>query len=72
MVYPRNLNSDENSIIISYHDKKKQYIDTNKYTKNTVKAPLIAINRIIGIKDITLKPVLIKTGEYYFENQYLD
>jgi len=68
LIYPRNLNSEENTIELSSHDKKKQYINSSKYKKITINGPLIAINRIIGIKDITLKPVLIKTGNYYFEN----
>lgn len=68
LIYPRNLNSDKNELELSSHDKKKQYIDSTKYTKHPISGPLIAINRIIGIKDITLNPVLIEKGEHYFEN----
>jgi adenine-specific DNA-methyltransferase len=63
LVYPRNLVN--GNIVLSNHKDKKQYIKINT---QTMTAPLIAINRIIGIKEISLKPVLIKTGKYYFEN----
>jgi hypothetical protein len=68
LIYPRNLNSKKNKLDLSSHDKKKQYLNSKKYMKHPISGPLIAINRIIGIKDITLNPVLIKKGEYYFEN----
>jgi hypothetical protein len=68
LVYPRNLNSKKNKLDPSSHDKKKQYLDSKKYTKHPISGPIIAINRIIGIKDITLNPVLLENGEYYFEN----
>jgi len=63
LIYPRNLVN--NKIILSPHENKKQYINMKK---PLIKTPLIAINRIIGIKEISLKPVLIESGEYYFEN----
>ena len=63
LIYPRNLVN--NKVVLSSHDTKKQYIDMNT---NIIKTPLIAINRIIGIKEISLKPVLIETGSYCFEN----
>jgi adenine-specific DNA-methyltransferase len=68
LIYPRNLNSKENKISLSTHEKKKQYLDSSKYKKPLTKSPVIAINRIIGVKDITLNPILIETGEYCFEN----
>lgn len=69
LVYPRNLDSNENKLVLSSHDTKKQYLDLKKYKKDPIKSPLIAINRIIGIKDISLKPVLFTDKEkYYFEN----
>ena len=63
LVYPRNLSN--GSLVLSSHDKKKQYLNTDKIP---ILAPVIAINRIIGVKDISLNPVLIKTGKYHFEN----
>lgn len=63
LVYPRNLTN--NNIILSTHLTKKQYIEIKK---EPIKCPVIVINRIIGIKEISLKPVLIKTGKYHFEN----
>jgi adenine-specific DNA-methyltransferase len=68
LVYPRNLNSEKNKLDLTSHDKKKQYMDSEKYTKHHITGPIIAINRIIGIKDITLNPVLLEKGDYYFEN----
>jgi tRNA1(Val) A37 N6-methylase TrmN6 len=69
LVYPRNLNSKKNKLDPSDHDKKMQYINSKKYTKHAITGPIIAINRIIGIKDITLNPVLIDDDDkYYFEN----
>lgn len=68
LVYPRNLNSEKNKLELSSNDKKKQYLDSKLYTKHPINGPIIAINRIIGIKDITLNPVLLENGNYYFEN----
>jgi adenine-specific DNA-methyltransferase len=64
LIYPRNLCNGK--IELSSHENKKQYLNIDK---EPTSCPLIAINRIIGVKDIKLKPVLIKTNEkYYFEN----
>ena len=53
----------------TFHILSNTYIDT---TSNTINLPVIAINRIIGIKQISLKPVLIQASDmnqtYYFEN----
>jgi hypothetical protein len=48
-------------------DLKKQYIKIDKKPEST---PFIVINRIVGIKDISLKPVFIETStdKYFFEN----
>lgn len=65
LIYPRNLVNGK----IEYNDggAKKQYI---KIDKEPMIGPFIVINRIIGIKDISLKPVLIEnsTDKYFFEN----
>lgn len=65
LIYPRNLV--DNQIVFKNDDKKKQYI---KIDKEPITAPFIAINRIIGIKDISLKPVFIEVSndKYFFEN----
>ena len=65
LVYPRNLIKDKIEEIT--HDTKKQYIQIDK---NPIFGPLIVINRIIGIKSISLKPVLVESNNvpYYFEN----
>ncbi len=63
LIYPRNIVN--NKLILSDHTEKKQYIDIDK---PTIKCPVIVINRIIGVKDITLKPLLIEKGDYLFEN----
>lgn len=65
LIYPRNLI--DNKIVFKSDDKKKQYI---KIDKEPITAPFIVINRIIGIRDITLKPVLIEESvdKYFFEN----
>jgi adenine-specific DNA-methyltransferase len=63
IIYPRNLIN--GSIVLSKHLNKKQYLNSDK---EPINAPVIAINRIIGIKEIKLNPILIKTGSYYFEN----
>lgn len=65
LIYPRNLVNGT----IEYNDGgvKKQYI---KIDKEPMVGPFIVINRIIGIRDISLKPVLISnsTDKYFFEN----
>ena len=65
LIYPRNLVDGT----IKYNDGgvKKQYI---KIDKEPIVGPFIIINRIIGVRDITLKPVLIEnsTEKYFFEN----
>ena len=65
LIYSRNLV--DNQIVFKNDDKKKQYINIDKVP---ISAPFIAINRIIGIKEITLKPILIEesTDKYFFEN----
>jgi adenine-specific DNA-methyltransferase len=63
IIYPRNLV--DGNIKLSNHEKKKQYLNIDK---EPINSPVIAINRIIGVKEIRLNPVLIKTGQYYFEN----
>jgi len=65
LIYSRNLV--DNQIVYISDDEKKQYI---KIDKEPILSPFIAINRIIGTKDIILKPVLVETiGEkYFFEN----
>ena len=67
LVYSRNLDYENNKIIVVNDDIKKQYIKNDKKIK-VIEAPCIAINRIIGIKDINLKPVLLEHGKYCFEN----
>ena len=65
LIYPRNLVNGT----IEFNDggAKKQYI---KIDKEPMVGPFIVINRIIGIRDISLKPVLISnsTDKYFFEN----
>ncbi len=63
LVYPRNLSNGK--LVLSEHTNKKQYIEINK---ESIKDPVIAINRIIGVKEISLNPVLLKDGQYLFEN----
>ena len=65
LIYPRNLKNGKITLI--NNDKKPQYI---KYSTKIlpIKAPVIVINRIVGSDSISLNPVLIKTGSYYFEN----
>lgn len=65
LIYPRNLI--DNQIVFKNHDKKKQYI---KIDKEPIKPPFIVINRIIGIKEISLKPVLVEISndQFFFEN----
>ena len=67
LIYSRNLV--DNQILLKPDNVKKQYIKINPDTKPFV-APFIAINRIVGIKDIVLKPVLVEfsSDKYYFEN----
>ena len=65
MIYPRNLI--DNKLVIKQDNTKKQYIKINN---EPIKAPFIVINRIIGIKEISLKPVLVEETDesYLFEN----
>jgi adenine-specific DNA-methyltransferase len=66
LIYPRNLV--DNKLVIKPDATKKQYIKINV---EPIKSPFIAINRIIGIKDISLKPVLVEETNiesYLFEN----
>ncbi len=66
MIYPRNLV--DKKIVIKPDATKKQYIKINV---EPIKAPFIVINRIIGIKEISLKPVLVEetnNESYLFEN----
>ena len=66
LIYPRNLV--DNKLVIKPDATKKQYI---KIKNEPIKAPFIVINRIIGIKDISLKPVLVEETDnesYLFEN----
>jgi adenine-specific DNA-methyltransferase len=65
LIYPRNLV--DGQIIFKDDIIKKQYI---KIDKDPISGPLIIINRIIGINDISLKPVLIELSDkkYFFEN----
>jgi len=65
LVYPRNLV--DNKIVFNTNEKKPQYVKKD-IVKFPFKAPLIAVNRIIGIKNISFNPVLIKEGEYFYEN----
>lgn len=66
LIYARNINTGK-LIFENKQDSKKQYI-LNKCNKDKIKPPLIAINRIIGSKNISLNPVLITDKEYYYEN----
>jgi len=68
LIYPRNITTGK--LILDTTNKKKfQYIKSDgSNVLKTIKAPVIAINRIIGIDSISLNPVLIEEGEYYFEN----
>jgi len=65
LIYPRNLK--ERKITFITDDKKPQYI---RYDINNepITAPVIAINRIIGLDSVSLHPVLIEKGKYFFEN----
>jgi len=65
LIYPRNLV--DGTIEYKNSVNKKQYI---KIDKEPMNGPFIIINRIIGIRDISLKPVLIEnsTEQYFFEN----
>jgi hypothetical protein len=66
LIYPRNLV--DKKIVIKPDATKKQYIKINV---EPIKAPFIVINRIIGIKEISLKPVLVEetnNESYLFEN----
>ena len=65
LIYPRNLV--DNKLVIKPDNTKKQYIKINN---EPIKAPFIVINRIIGIKEISLKPVLVEETDekYLFEN----
>jgi adenine-specific DNA-methyltransferase len=65
LIYPRNLVN--NQIVFKEDKKKKQYINIDK---DPISAPFIVINRIIGIKEISLKPVLVEASidKYFFEN----
>lgn len=65
LIYPRNLVNGK--IEYSSGETKKQFI---KIDKEPIKGPFIIINRIIGIKDISLKPVLVENSidKYFFEN----
>lgn len=65
LIYPRNLVN--GTIEYNHGGAKKQYI---KIDKEPMIGPFIIINRIIGIRDISLKPVLIEnsTDKYFFEN----
>jgi len=65
LIYPRNLKSGK--LVLQLDDKKPQYIKNNIDIK-PIKAPIIAINRIIGINNITFNPILIEKGSYFFEN----
>ena len=66
LIYPRNITSGK-LILDCDNEKKFQYIKPNNLNK-TIKGPVIVINRIIGINSISLNPVLIEEGNYYFEN----
>jgi adenine-specific DNA-methyltransferase len=65
LIYPRNLKNGRITLITD--NKKPQYI---KYDVNIepVTCPVIAINRIIGLDSVSLHPVLIEEGKYFFEN----
>ena len=65
LIYPRNLVN--GTIEYNNGGAKKQYINIDK---EPMRGPFIVINRIIGIRDISLKPVLIEnsTDQYFFEN----
>jgi len=65
LIYPKNLVN--NQIVFKEDKKKKQYINIDK---DPISAPFIVINRIIGIKEISIKPVLVEasTDKYFFEN----
>ena len=65
LIYSRNLS--DGQIVLKPDDIKKQYIIIDK---KPISAPFVAMNRIIGTKDIILKPVLVEvsTNKYFFEN----
>jgi hypothetical protein len=65
LIYPRNLKNGKITFIKD--DKKPQYIKYNVDIK-PISAPVIAINRIVGLDSVSLHPVLIETGKYFFEN----
>lgn len=65
LIYPRNLK--DGKLTLQIDDKKPQYIK-NTINIQPMNGPIIAINRIIGINNITFNPVLIEKGSYFFEN----
>jgi adenine-specific DNA-methyltransferase len=65
LIYPRNLKNGKITFIKD--DKKPQYIKYNADIK-PIFGPIIAINRIVGLDSVSLHPVLIETGKYFFEN----
>ena len=65
LIYPRNLKNGKITFIKD--DKKPQYIKYNVDIK-PIFGPVIAINRIVGLDSVSLHPVLIETGKYFFEN----
>jgi len=65
LIYPRNLKNGKITFIKD--DKKPQYIKYNTDIK-PIFGPVIAINRIVGLDSVSLHPVLIETGKYFFEN----
>jgi hypothetical protein len=65
LIYPRNLKNGKITFIKD--DKKPQYIKYNVDIK-PILGPVIAINRSVGLDSVSLHPVLIETGEYFFEN----
>ena len=65
LIYPRNLKNDKITFILD--EKKPQYIKYDIHLE-PINAPVIAINRIVGLDSVSLYPVLIEKGKYFFEN----
>jgi hypothetical protein len=65
LIYPRNLKNGKITFIKD--NKKPQYIKYNADIK-PIFGPVIAINRIVGLDSVSLHPVLIEKGKYFFEN----
>lgn len=65
LIYPRNLKNGK--IVLNKDEKKPQYIKHDIHIQ-PISGPVIVINRIIGLDNLSLHPILIEKGKYFFEN----